>query len=145
MALRPLRLVCSPRSDVLTGGLTDNHFAAQLDKIVRDPTNYPFYGNPEEFFALTYPTSGLKALITKSFGRVTGFSGVASENGVLRSETSFGGGKTHGLTAIYHLARDLSTSSLRRLCGGRDPFHPRPWSPCWTPHCPVRSRHARAL
>jgi len=119
MALRPLRLVCSPRSDVLTGGLTDNHFAAQLDKIVRDPTNYPFYGNPEEFFALTYPTSGLKALITKSFGRVTGFSGVASENGVLRSETSFGGGKTHGLTAIYHLARGARPSNLADFVDAR--------------------------
>lgn len=112
MALRPLRLVCKPRSDVLEGGLSDNHFAAQLDKIVRDPENYPFYGNPEEFFALTYPTSGLKALITKAFGRVTGAKGVTGENGVLRSETSFGGGKTHGLTAIYHLARGARPSNL---------------------------------
>ena len=27
-----------------------------------------------------------------------------AEHGVIRSETSFGGGKTHGLIAVYHLA-----------------------------------------
>ena len=29
---------------------------------------------------------------------------MAGENGVLRPTTSYGGGKTHGLTAVYHLA-----------------------------------------
>jgi len=96
--------VCVPREDVLQGGLADNHFAAQLDKVVRDPDHYPLYGDAETFFAQTYPTSGLKALLTKVFGRVTGAPGVAGETGVLRPTTSFGGGKTHGLTAVYHLA-----------------------------------------
>ncbi|MCT1803749.1 DUF499 domain-containing protein [Kocuria carniphila] len=89
---------------MLQGGLADNHFAAQLDKVVRDAEHYPIYGDAEAFFAQTYPTSGLKMLLTKAFGRVTGVKGVAGENGVLRPTTSFGGGKTHGLTAVYHLA-----------------------------------------
>ncbi len=112
MSLRPLREVCVARSDVLAGGFSDNHFAAQLDKIVRDPGNYPVYGDPEQFFSITYPTSGLKTLLTKVFGRVTGAKGAAGENGVLRSETSFGGGKTHGLTAVYHVAKGARPSSL---------------------------------
>ena len=42
---------------MLAGGLNDNHFAAQLDQVVRDPAAYPVYGNPDEFFGLTYPTA----------------------------------------------------------------------------------------
>jgi len=110
--LKPLRETCTPRQDVLTGGLSDYHFAAQLDKIVRDPDNYKIYGNPEDFFGVTFPTTGLRTLLTKTFGRVTGAGGVAGENGVLRSETSFGGGKTHGLTAIYHLAKGARPAGL---------------------------------
>ena len=104
MSLRPLRETCIPRDDVLDGGLTDNHFAAQLDKIVRDPDNYPVYGTAESFFAITYPTAGLHTLLAKTFGRVTGRKGLVGENGVLRPTTTFGGGKTHGLAAVYHLA-----------------------------------------
>lgn len=112
MVLKPVRETCVPRPDVLAGGLSDNHFAAQLDKIVRDPANYPVYGDPDQFFALTYPTSGLKTLLSKTFGRLTGAKGVNGENGVLRSETSFGGGKTHGLTAVYHLAKGARPANL---------------------------------
>lgn len=107
-----LRKVCVPREDVLQGGLADNHFAAQLDKVVRDAEHYPVYGDSDAFFAQTYPTSGLKTLLAKTFGRVTGAKGVAGENGVLRPTTSFGGGKTHGLTAVYHLAKGARPASI---------------------------------
>jgi predicted AAA+ superfamily ATPase len=110
--LVPLRTACVPREDVLHGGLADNHFAAQLDKVVRDAKHYPVYGDPEAFFAQTYPTSGLKTLLTKVFGRVTSAKGIAGENGVLRPTTSFGGGKTHALTAVYHLARGARPSNI---------------------------------
>ncbi|MFS1304688.1 ATP-binding protein [Streptosporangium longisporum] len=110
--LVPLREVCHPRSDVLEGGLADNHFAAQLDKVVRDAEHYPVYGDAEAFFAQTYPTSGLKTLLIKTFGRLSGAKGVAGENGVLRPTTSFGGGKTHGLTAVYHLAKGARPSNI---------------------------------
>jgi len=111
-SLIPLRKACVPRDDVLQGGLADNHFAAQLDKVVRDAEHYPVYGDAESFFAHTYPTSGLKTLLTKTFGRVSGARGVAGENGVLRPTTSFGGGKTHGLTAVYHLAKGARPANI---------------------------------
>lgn len=110
--LAALRTVCEPRDDVISGGLADNHFAAQLDKVVRDAAHYPVYGDAGAFFAQTYPTSGLKTLLTKTFGRLTGAKGVAGENGVLRPTTSFGGGKTHGLTAVYHLATGARPDNL---------------------------------
>jgi predicted AAA+ superfamily ATPase len=71
---------------VRSGQLTDAHFAAQLDQIVRDPEAYPVYGDPEQFFELTYPTSGLKRLLTRVFGRLTGAKVEGAEHGVVRSE-----------------------------------------------------------
>jgi len=115
MTLVPLSTACTPRADVLAGGLTDNHFAAQLDKVVRNPEEYAVYGDAEQFFAITYPTSGLRKLLIKTFGRVTGAKGVAGENGVLRPTTSFGGGKTHNLTAVYHLAKGARPSGLEEF------------------------------
>ncbi|WP_369356105.1 ATP-binding protein [Streptomyces sp. cg2] len=110
--LEPLRDVCVPRDDVLAGRLADNHFAAQLDKIVRDPEHYAVYGDAETFFELTYPTTGLKSMLARTFGRLTRASGDLGENGVLRAETSFGGGKTHSLIAVYHVAKGARPSNL---------------------------------
>src|SRR5688500_2024376 len=70
--LDPITKTCAPRQDVLAGGLADNHFAAQLDQVVRSPKEYPVYGDPDEFFALTYPTQGLRDLLERTFGRLTG-------------------------------------------------------------------------
>src|SRR5690242_1905391 len=84
--LASIRSTCQPRDDVLSGKLTDIHFAAQLDKIVRDPAHYPVYGKPDEFFEISYPTAGLKTLLTRVFGRLTGAHGEAGGYGVTRAE-----------------------------------------------------------
>ena len=62
--LVPLRTACVPRDDVLQGGLADNHFAAQLDKVVRAAEHYPVYGDAEAFFAQTYPPPGSTPMAT---------------------------------------------------------------------------------
>ena len=110
--LQPIVRTCKPRSDVLSGRLADQHFAAQLDQIVRNPQNYPIYGDPDDFFALTYPTSGLKSLLSRVFGRLSGGGSVGAEQSVIRLETSFGGGKTHSLIALYHLAKGARPKNL---------------------------------
>jgi hypothetical protein len=110
-----VRAHCTPRPDVLGGGLTDAHFAAQLDRIVRAPGNYPAYGDPSAFFDLTFPTRGLKELLQRTFGRISGSKVPGSEHGLIRSETSFGGGKTHGLIAVYHLAKGARPSNLKEF------------------------------
>jgi hypothetical protein len=61
---------------------------------------------------LTYPTTGLKRLLERSFGRLSGAKVAGAEHGLIRSETSFGGGKTHGLMAVYHLAKGARPSNL---------------------------------
>lgn len=103
---------CVPRDDVLHGRLTDAHFAAQLDQVVRNPRDYPVYGDPDAYFAITYPTRGLRQLLTTTFGRITGASAPGTEHGVLRLATSFGGGKTHALMAVYHLAKGARPARL---------------------------------
>jgi hypothetical protein len=92
--MQPITNTCLPRPDVLEGGLADNHFAAQLDQVVRNPDAYPVYGNPDDFFALSYPTQGLKDMMARAFGRLSGAKIEGAQHGVIRSETSFGGGKS---------------------------------------------------
>lgn len=111
-ALRPITATCTPRPDVLGGGLADNHFAAQLDQVVRNHDDYPVYGDPDQFFDLTYPTSGLRRLLGRVFGRLSGAKVVGAEHGVIRLVTSFGGGKTHNLMAVYHLASGARPANL---------------------------------
>lgn len=103
--LKSITETCVPRPDVLGGKLADNHFAAQLDQVVRNPDSYPIYGDADQFFELTYPTAGLKRLLETVFGRLSGSGSRGSEHGFVRLETSFGGGKTHSLMAVYHLAK----------------------------------------
>lgn len=103
--LRSITRTCRPRDDVLSSGLADNHFAAQLDQVVSRPEGYPVYGDPGAFFELTYPTEGLKRLLRSTFGRLALANVPGAEHGVIRAETSFGGGKTHALIAVYHLAK----------------------------------------
>ncbi|GAA2619250.1 DUF499 domain-containing protein [Actinomadura fulvescens] len=110
--LASVRTTCEPRQDVLEGRLTDHHYAASLDKIVRDRENYAIYGDADAFFELSYPTAGLRRLLARVFGRLGGASGENGAFGVIRTETSFGGGKTHGLIAVHHLARGARPSGV---------------------------------
>ena len=104
--LASIRATCTPRADVLAGGLVDKHFAAQLDQVVRGAAGYEAYADAERFFELTFPTKGLRDLLTGTFARLSGRPDAtpSAEHAVYRYETSFGGGKTHGLIALWHLA-----------------------------------------
>lgn len=113
--LKTITETCEPRSDVRGGRLSDQMFAANLDTIVRDRASYPVYGNPEEFFALTHPTNGLRRLLTQTFGRLSGAGVPGAEHAVIRLQTSFGGGKTHGLIATYYLAEGARPPNLAQF------------------------------
>ena len=112
--LASIRETCTPRSDVLAGGLVDKHFAAQLDQVVRRATGYEAYADAERFFELTFPTKGLRDLLTGTFARLSSQPGVtpSAEHAVYRYETSFGGGKTHGLIALWHLAAGARPANI---------------------------------
>ena len=94
---------CQPRPDVLAG-ITDADFAADLAQVVTGAGSEE-YRDPVRFFANTYPTRGLKNLLGNVCRRLSGAGGdVAS---IFRLDTSYGGGKTHGLIALAHAARGL--------------------------------------
>lgn len=110
--LRSIFETCVPRDEVLGGNLSEDVFAAKLKQVVDG--NAPLvYQDPNTFFANTFPTNGLKTLISEVFGRLTG---VDTGSPVIRLETSFGGGKTHDEIAIWHIARN------GRLISGLDRF-----------------------
>ncbi|WP_027583720.1 ATP-binding protein [Bradyrhizobium sp. Ai1a-2] len=104
MSLPTVFDLCSPRDDVLDGTVTDSDFAANLARVLRGDAT-PDYLDPERFFANTYPTEGLKGLLANVCGRLSGRG--SSVSAVFRLDTSFGGGKTHGLIALVHAARGM--------------------------------------
>jgi len=93
---------CQPREEVLRGELRDQQFAASLTKVLRGNAD-EVYGDCATFFANTYATGGLKSLLRESLSRLV--SADATGAAVIRLETSFGGGKTHNLIALYHLCQ----------------------------------------
>ncbi len=94
---------CRPRADVLSG-MVEADFAADLARVVRGEASAE-YADPARFFANTYPTKGLRDLLDSVCRRLSGSGGEAAS--IFRLDTSYGGGKTHGLIALVHAARGL--------------------------------------
>ncbi len=100
--LRAWRDVVTPRSDVRSGTLTQSQFAADLHEVYREnPEVGPEYSDPREFFERTYVTSGIRDFLKTALRRLTNQGG----DPVIQLKTGFGGGKTHTMLALYHLAR----------------------------------------
>ena len=95
---------CQPRADVLKGAITESDFAADLAQVVNN-TGTVEYRDPTRFFANTYPTRGLKNLLANVCRRLTGAGGEVAA--IFRLDTSYGGGKSHGLIALCHAARGV--------------------------------------
>lgn len=92
--------LCRPRADVLEGRIRDEDFAADLSQVLKG-TAPDLYKNPAIFFANTHPTRGLRDLFLAVVDRLTG---AGSQLGsILRLDTSYGGGKTHGLIGLRHI------------------------------------------
>lgn len=102
--------LATPRAEVLHGDLSEDMFAARL-KDVLDEKSDPVYQDAERFFDNTYPTAGLKTLLSEVLGRLTGEHPANSP--IIRLETSFGGGKSHNLIALYHAVK--GNCSIRHL------------------------------
>ena len=97
---------CTPRSDVLRGEIAEADSAADLASVVAGKGSAE-YRDPVRFFADTYPTRGLKCLLANVCRRLTGAGGEVAS--IFRLDTSYGGGKTHGLIALTHAARGLGS------------------------------------
>ncbi|MEQ1897466.1 MAG: DUF499 domain-containing protein [Vicinamibacterales bacterium] len=99
--MRTLFELCTPREDVLKGAIKESEFAADLAQVLRGqgPVEYL---DPATFFANTHPTEGLKRLLDNVCRRLSGTGGEASA--IFRLDTQYGGGKTHALIALAHVA-----------------------------------------
>jgi hypothetical protein len=99
---------CSPRPEVLSGEFTDALFAADFGDLITGSA-HDVYGKAEVFFRNTYPTTPLKKIVSVVFDRLAN----KNEPGaILRLSTGFGGGKTHTLMALWHLAKSVNNPTV---------------------------------
>lgn len=108
--LLPWREVVEPHQDVATGEFQQAEFAADLAK-VHNGSAPSEYRDPREFFGRTYLTDGLSRLIVGAAKRLSGTSG----DPVIELQTNFGGGKTHSMLALYHMAGSTPSADLPGL------------------------------
>jgi predicted AAA+ superfamily ATPase len=97
--LKPWREVVTPHPDVASGRYQQAEFAADLHQVWRDEA-MDEYGRPVEFFRRTFLTDGLRELLLNAVRRFRKEGG----DPVVELQTNFGGGKTHSMIALYHLA-----------------------------------------
>lgn len=103
MSLKPWYKVVTPREDLREERPLDaSEFAVHLDQ-VRDGTAPKVYRLPAEFFERTFLTKSLGGLASEVVRRLSGVQ--VETSAVFNLSTQFGGGKTHALTLLYHLAR----------------------------------------
>ena len=104
MATRTIKRVwevCEPHPDVFSRDPDPSLFAISLHHVAHGSADRD-YTDAERFFSRTYMTRALSELLERVIGRLAGQGRGAP---ILRLETPFGGGKTHTMTALYHIAR----------------------------------------
>jgi len=102
MSLKPWYKVLTPREDLREGRPLDaSEFAVHLDQ-VRDGRAPKDYQDPKRFFEKTFLTKTLTSLTVEVLRRLSGIKTETSP--IFNMTTQFGGGKTHSLTLLYHLA-----------------------------------------
>src|SRR5574337_690754 len=109
MAMKPWFKVVTPRADLRDGKPLDAaEFAVHLDQ-VRDGRAPEDYQQPQRFFERTYLTKSLTGLASEVIRRLSGEK--TETSAVFNMATQFGGGKTHTLTLLYHLAENGQKSA----------------------------------
>lgn len=126
-ALRPWIEVALPHPDVLANRFKESEFAADLFAV--DSGNAAEgYATPLGFFGITFLTEGLKRVLASTLQRFAGQGG----DPVLGLQTAFGGGKTHTMLAIYHLAKHLAEhGDPAKLPGVKDVLGPLASTASW--------------
>jgi predicted AAA+ superfamily ATPase len=97
--MKPWREVAIPHSDVLKGTFQQAEFAADITA-VRTGKAPDIYKDAVAFYDRTFITEGMRLLLTQVAQRLAGQGGEP----VIQLQTAFGGGKTHTMLAVWHLA-----------------------------------------
>lgn len=99
MSLKPWREIAVPHRDVLEGTFQQSEFAADITAVATGKATREYQDAPA-FFERTFITEGMRLLLTSVARRLSGHGG----DPVIQLQTAFGGGKTHTMLAVYHLA-----------------------------------------
>lgn len=98
--MKPWREVAVPHHDVLEGTFLQSEFAADLTAVQGGKATRE-YQDAAAFFQRTFITEGMRLLLIQVAQRLNGKGGEP----VIQLQTAFGGGKTHTMLAVYHLAK----------------------------------------
>src|SRR5215469_1186335 len=110
MSMKPWREIIVPHRDVLEGTFQQSEFAADITAVHTGNASR-VYQDAVAFFDRTFITEGMSLLLTQVAQRLAGKGGEP----VIQLQTAFGGGKTHTILAVYHLAN--RTCALSDLAG----------------------------
>ena len=105
MSLKAWRDIATPHKDVLGGTFKQSEFAADITQVATGTASEE-YQDAEKFFSRTYITEGMRLLLISVAQRLAGQGG----DPVIQLQTAFGGGKTHSMLAVYHLASRKTTT-----------------------------------
>ena len=106
--MKPWREIAVPHRDVLEGTFQQSEFAADISAVHTGKATKE-YQDAIAFYERTYITEGMRLLLTSVAKRLNGGGG----DPVIQLQTAFGGGKTHTMLAVYHLAmRSCSVTDL---------------------------------
>ncbi len=141
--VKPFTSVLKPRREVLEGEVVEavslaniyihNELRDRVPEIVRLKPN-PLY-NPEDFLKRTYFSDAMRQTILKVFGGLAGVSNLYLDDRggrlpitsrVIIIPSYLGGGKTHLLTTLYHIAKlikERGEGALRYLEGDERFLH----------------------
>ncbi len=112
-ALMPWYAVATPHEDIREGRLDEAVFAANVWAVVQQAAP-EVYLDTEEFFRKTYLTNGLATTLSHVARALAG--GKDAGDRIISLQTSFGGGKTHTLVALWHLARNADKIRSSPAC-----------------------------
>ncbi len=97
--MKPWREIAVPHRDVLEGTFQQSEFAADITAVNTGKASRE-YQDAVAFYERTFITEGMGLLLTQVAQRLAGKGGEP----VVQLQTAFGGGKTHTMLAVYHLA-----------------------------------------
>ncbi|MBF0141790.1 MAG: ATP-binding protein [Magnetococcales bacterium] len=106
MTITPWREIAVPHQDVLKGTFQESEFAADISQVHQGKASRE-YQDPVQFFSRTFITEGMALLLDSVIRRLAGQSG----DPIIQLQTAFGGGKTHTMLAVYHLAQRKTPAS----------------------------------
>ncbi len=98
--MKPWREIAVPHPDVLKGTFQQSEFAADITAVNTGKASQE-YQDAAAFFQRTFITEGMRLLLIQVARRLNSKGGEP----VIQLQTAFGGGKTHTMLAVYHLAK----------------------------------------